>query len=95
MTLEEIQILKKSILDGVEIYVKQMLNKATFNKIETGVVISSDGDNGYVVKIKNKTYSDIKALGNNKIGYTSNDIVVLCVPNNQYSQMFILGTLKG
>lgn len=95
MTLEEIQILKQSMLDGIEVYVKRMINVATFNKIETGSIISSDGDNGYTVKIKDKNYSGIKALGNQKMGYTTDDIVVLCIPNNQYSQMFILGALKG
>lgn len=65
--------------------------KLPYNKIERAVVQKISGKR-YSVKINNLLYDNVYALkGNESIGVR--DTVICVVPNNQYSNMFILGVL--
>lgn len=75
----------------IEDTVTRISAKLSYNKIEWAVVQKISGKR-YSIKINNLLYENVYALkGNNDIKVR--DTVICVVPNNQYSNMFILGVL--
>lgn len=70
---------------------QDLYNNAPYTIIKFGRVVSINGKR-YSIKINNALYTNIYALkGSNLISV--GDSVICVVPNNQYSNMFILGAL--
>lgn len=70
---------------------QDLYSNAPYNVIRKGRVTAIK-NKFYTVKINNAIYTKIYALKN--VGTINVHDVVLCViPNNQYSEMFILGVL--
>lgn len=65
---------------------------APFDKNVNGRVIEIT-PNGYTVEIQTRKYPNVKAI--NAQNLQVNDIVACCIPNNQMSQVYILGKLVG
>lgn len=84
----------KVIREAIENYVKSLVRtnveKAPFNKTKNGRIVSVS-PTGYTVEIENKEYPNVQAI--NATALQVNDIVVCSVPNNQMSQMYIIGKL--
>lgn len=74
------------IQKGIEIFTKDAISKAPFDVTEIGVINSST-QNGYSVKIKGKTYNNVKTNGGT---CTIGEVVKVLIPQNQYNNMFIL-----
>lgn len=69
---------------------KYVFRQSPYNKIKYGIVEKIDGKK-YTVMIDNKQYT-MNALKN--IGTINlTDKVVVMIPNNEYSNMFIIGVL--
>ena len=68
---------------------KQMID-APYNRMLTGRVTASTID-GYSVIVNDVTFTKLLVL--NGVILSVNDIVQIIVPNNQSSNMFILGKL--
>lgn len=84
----------KAIADGNMYMLQEMLNNAPFDRIYTGRVKGINETNSeqetYNVEINQYTYNNIPKLanvGNIKI----NDVVKVCLPQNNYNQKFIIG----
>lgn len=76
---------------GTQRYTNKQLEDAPFNKTFTGIVTAKLID-GYSVTINNSvTYTNLPSL--NSVVFSVNDTVAIIQPNNQPSQMFILGKL--
>ena len=72
---------------------KNIYENSPNNKTKFGTVLSSSAGL-FSVKIDNVTYTNIPALKN--VGNINRGEVVIClVPNNQYSNMIILGVADG
>lgn len=69
---------------------KYVFQKSPYNKIKYGIVENINGKI-YTVNIENKTYQTNALKGVGTINLQ--DRVVILIPNNQYSNMFILGVL--
>lgn len=89
MTLEEVNLLKKAILDANEIYIKELLKNAKFNKDEKAVIVGRGTSSGVKVKIKDIEYDNVDTIGS--VSYSAGDIVNVCIPNNNYNNMYIIG----
>ena len=94
MTKNQINTIKKSILDAVMTYCDIKIANAQYAFTEIGVVTDTD----YVhytntVNIKGAIYTGVLSVG--KIVYPKNSVVYCFVPNNQYNNMFILGKLDA
>ena len=63
-----------------------------FNKNVNGRIVEVNPD-GYTVEIQTRNYPNVKAI--NAQNLQVNDIVACCIPNNQMSQVYILGKLVG
>lgn len=91
MTTEELDLMKKSILDSIESYVGTRLDKLAFVKTEIGIISGVGTKKGNKVTIKGIEYDDVKSIGN--IIFPNDCVVFIIVPNAQYNNMFILGQL--
>lgn len=94
MTKNQINTIKKSILDAVMTYCDIKIANAQYAFTEIGVVTDTD----YVhytntVNIKGAIYTGVLSVG--KIVYPKDSVVYCFVPNNQYNNMFILGKLDA
>ena len=76
---------------GTERSINMQIENAPYTTIKTGRVISKQQD-GYVVEINGVQYGKLMVL--NGVSLTANNIVQLLVPNNNMSNMFILGKLS-
>lgn len=105
MTLNEVNIIKNSVLDATEAYVDARLSVADFAKTQIGV---TEGEPTKVNKkyyhtvrcnaIKNVpdsgvVYRNVLAVGNTE--FPAGSVVFLIAPNAQFSNQFILGKLDN
>lgn len=102
MTLNEVNIIKNSVLDATEAYVDARLNSSDFVKTQIGVtsgnaVVGSDGKYRHTVicnrttNSRGVTYNNVLSVGN--ISFPSGSVVFMIIPNAQASNQFILGKL--
>lgn len=102
MTLNEVNIIKNSVLDATEAYVDARLNSSDFVKTQIGVtsgdaVVGSDGKYRHTVicnrttNSQGVTYNNVLSVGN--ISFPSGSVVFMIIPNAQASNQFILGKL--
>lgn len=71
-------------------YTTKQLKSAPFDRTIDGRVIEHTAT-GYSVLVNDITYTNLLVL--NAVSLSTNDIVKIVVPNNQDSNMFILGKL--
>lgn len=76
---------------GTERSINMQIANAPYTTVKTGRVISKEQD-GYIVEINGVQYGKLMVL--NGVTLTANNIVQLLVPNNNMSNMFILGKLS-
>jgi len=76
---------------GTERSIDMQIANAPYTTVKTGRVISKEQD-GYVVDVNGVQYGKLSVL--NGVALTANNIVQLVVPNNNMSNMFILGKLS-
>lgn len=82
----------EAIEKRIKLISKDLYNNAPYTTIRNGIVTAINGKK-YTVKINNAFYTNIYAIKGTdliKIG----DVAICIIPNNQYSNMFILGTLN-
>lgn len=80
----------KALLKGNAYATKQMFKNAPFDKTYIGLVTSVNTvNNTYGVKINGHTYTDVMSMIRSYVGR----IVIVMCPQNQLSQMFILGEI--
>lgn len=91
MTQNEMNMIKKAILDAVETFCNARIKQATFVQTEIGVVQGQGTQKGNIVTVKGATYDNILSVGN--IIFPQGCVVQLFIPNAQYSNAFILGQL--
>ena len=102
MTLNEVNIIKNSVLDATEAYVDARLNSSDFVKTQIGVVTASakGADNKYRHTVvcnritgisAGVTYTNVLSVGN--IRFPNDSVVFIIIPNAQASNQFILGKL--
>lgn len=94
LTKNQINTIKKSILDAVMTYCDIKIANAQYAFTEIGIVTDTD----YVhytntINVKGAIYTGVLSVG--KIVYPKGSVVYCFVPNNQYNNMFILGKLDA
>jgi len=75
---------------GTMRYGSKQIDDAPYTRETRGRVISS-GLDGYTIDINGKQFTNVMVL--NGIALSTNDIVIVIIPNNQTSNMYILGKL--
>lgn len=88
--MDKVQNAFNELKKGIIGYVKMMVDEASYDKIVTGVINSVNG-NKCTVTINQIEYTNIPKLSN--VTVTTNDVVKIMIPQNNYSNMFILGKL--
>jgi len=79
------------LLNKFESWLKDLSINASFNKTTWGIITNING-NLYTIEINNQSYSNINAMRNAGELYI-NDKVLCLIPNNQYSNMVIIGAI--
>lgn len=75
------------LLKGIELYVNECIKNSGFDKTFIGLIEEIKPNNQYDITINDITYSNIKTIGGTcKIG----EVVKVLVPQNNFSNMFIL-----
>lgn len=87
------EMIRLAIERKIENEIKRLNNNLSFNKLERGI-IEEININGYAIKINNILYRGIKAVSQNT-SINVGDVVIVLIPNNQYTQMFILGKINN
>lgn len=81
----------EAIEKRIKLISKDLYNNAPYTIIRNGI-ITNINNKKYTVKINNAFYTNLYALkGIGGIGV--GDVAICIIPNNQYSNMFILGVL--
>ena len=75
---------------GIYRYVDNSIENAPYTQIYTGLVKAS-GVDGYTISLNGVEYANVPSKGT----FLTNDTVRVVVPNNQYSNMFILSDSSG
>ena len=75
---------------GMQRYTGKQMDDAPYTTVEVGLIKNKTVD-GYTVDIHGQQYTNVLAL--NSVSLVTNDTVAILIPNNQYSNMFILGKL--
>ena len=88
--MDKIENAVNELKKGIIGYVKNYMNNAGYDKTVVGIVKSVNGTKSTVV-INQIEYSNIPKL--DYVTVTENDIVKVVIPQNNYSNMFILGKL--
>lgn len=78
----------QDMLDGNKYLIEQSINNAPYDKCMVGLITQVNDDNTYSVKISEEAYTNIPSLFT---GLNKNDTVKVFSPQNQFSQLFILG----
>ena len=81
-----------ALLTGVQYSIEQNIASAPFDKVKNGKVLAINLDGTYRVSIEGKTYNLPSLV---KAGISVNSIVKVLIPQNEYSNMFILNTASG
>ena len=92
LNAEDAKIIREAIIKFGRGIKKDIATESPFNKTKNGRVVKVT-PTGYTVEIENKQYPRVQAINTNQIYL--NDIVACCLPNNQMSQMYIIGKLVG
>lgn len=82
----------KQLKKGIEVFVKQAIEKAPITRVDNAIIISNGTREGYKIKINFVEYDNIKVL--NGVSLSANDIVKIIVPNGNMNNMFILGKIS-
>lgn len=82
----------EALIAGVQYLIEQNIASAPFDKVKNGKVLAINLDGTYRVSIEGKTYN-IPSLV--RAGISVNSIVKVLIPQNEYSNMFILNTASG
>lgn len=81
----------EAIEKRIKLISKDLYTNAPYTTIRNGRITAINGKK-YTIKINNAIYTNIYALKN--IGIVGvGDVAICVIPNNQYSNMFILGVL--
>lgn len=80
-------------MDAVALYVESKLANAPFDKTKTGRVAVVEGKNLYTVEINGKLMTGVPTISTTP--FTVNQIVKVLIPENQYSNMYIIGQLQS
>ena len=83
----------EAIEKRIKLISKDLYTNAPYTTIRNGRITAINGKK-YTIKINNAIYTNIYALkdvGTIGIG----DVAICVIPNNQYSNMFILGVLDA
>ena len=75
---------------GILRYVDNSIENAPYTQVYTGLVKAS-GVDGYTISLNGVEYANIPSKGT----FLTNDTVRVVIPNNQYSNMFILSDSTG
>ena len=75
---------------GILRYVDNSIENAPYTQVYTGLIKSS-GVDGYTISLNGVEYANVPSKGT----FLANDTVRVVVPNNQYSNMFILSDSTG
>lgn len=81
-----------ALLDGIHYLIEKAINNAPYDKVKNAKITSSHANGAYDVLVDDKTYT-LKTLGNSQLNI--GDIVKVLIPQNNYSDMFILNTGEG
>lgn len=82
----------EALLSGIQYLIEQNIASAPFDKVKNGKVLAINLDGTYRVSIEGKIYN-IPSLV--RSGISVNSIVKILIPQNEYSNMFILNTASG
>jgi hypothetical protein len=81
-----------AILKGVTYLIDKAIQKAPFDRVVSGIIVTKDGDTATLL-VNGVTYTKVSSiikLSNLKI----NDTVKVMIPQNRLNNMFILGKIQ-
>lgn len=78
-----------ALLQTIKTLVKQEINNAPFDKTRQAIVLANNNDGTYKIRLDGNEYDNISSYPSNTT-ITIGSVVKVIIPNNQYSQMFLL-----
>lgn len=81
----------EAIEKRIKLISKDLYNNAPYTIIKNGIVTAINGKR-YTVRINNAIYTNVFAIKGVE-SISTGDVAICIIPNNQYSNMFILGVL--
>lgn len=78
-----------ALLQTIKTLVKQEIDNAPFDKTRQAIVLANNNDGTYKIRLDGNEYNNIPSYPSNII-IAIGSVVKVIIPNNQYSQMFIL-----
>lgn len=77
----------QELMNGIEIYVKQLISSAEYDKTKRARIMAINSDSGtYTVLLDGTNYEGIKTRGGS---CSINDMVWIKIPLNNYNNMYI------
>ena len=73
------------LVKGIVSTMKQIMNRAKFNRGITGRVIAIIDENHYVVQVAGQTYTALS-----RFAYQVDDVVKIIMWNNNFSELYII-----
>lgn len=80
---------KNDTINAIQTMVDSAVNKAGYDKTRNAMVIARNSNNTYEIEMDSIRYSNVVLYGSGVL--QTNEIVKVVIPNNQASQMYILG----
>lgn len=80
---------KNDTLNAIQTMVDSAVNKAGYDKTRNAVVIARNANNTYKIKMDGIEYDNVVFYGSGEAQV--NEVVKVVIPNNQASQMYVMG----
>lgn len=78
-----------ALLQTIKTLIRQEINNAPFDKTRQAIVLANNNDGTYKIRLDGNEYDNISSYPSNTT-ITIGSVVKVIIPNNQYSQMFLL-----
>lgn len=78
-----------ALLQTIKTLIKQEIDNAPFDKTRQAIILVNNSDGTYKIRLDGKEYDNISSYPSST-SIVVGSVVKVVIPNNQYSQMFLL-----
>jgi len=78
-----------TLLQTIRTLISQEINNAPFDKTRQAIILVNNSDGSYKIRLDGNEYDNIPSYPSST-SMTVGSVVKVIIPNNQYSQMFLL-----
>ena len=78
-----------ALLQTIKTLIRQEINNAPFDKTRQAIILTNNSNGTYKIRLDGYEYDNIPSYPSNTT-IVVGSVVKVIIPNNQYSQMFLL-----